>query len=134
MEEVIKFLSENRRGYFATVDNGKPRVRPWGFMFEENGKLYFCTNNTKDVYRQLTEVPYMEFSCSNPDFNTWVRVSGKITFTDDMRIKEKIFELNPMLKNMYKSADNPIFVTFYVEHGSASISSFSTPEPKKFEF
>jgi uncharacterized pyridoxamine 5'-phosphate oxidase family protein len=134
MEEVIKFLNENRIGYFATVDNGKPRVRPWGFMFEENGIFYFCTNNTKNVYKQLQAVPYMEFSCSNREVNTWLRISGKITFTKDMRIKEKVLELNPMLKNIYKSADDPIFEVFYLEHGSASISSFGSPEPKMFEF
>lgn len=133
MEEIIKYLIENRIGYFATVDNGKPRVRPWGFMFAEDGKFYFCTNNTKDVYRQLTEVPYMEFCCAEPEFKSWLRISGEITFIDDMAVKEKIMETNPMLKNMYQSADNPIFVAFYIEHGKASISSF-TGEPKKFEF
>jgi uncharacterized pyridoxamine 5'-phosphate oxidase family protein len=133
MEEVIKFINQNRLGYLSTVDNGKPRVRPWGFMFEENGKFWFCTNNTKNVYKQLMEVPYIEFSCSTPDFNTWLRISGKITFARDKGIKEKIFQSNPMLKNMYQSADNPIFEVFYLEHGSASISGFTAPE-QKFNF
>jgi uncharacterized pyridoxamine 5'-phosphate oxidase family protein len=133
MEEVIKFLNQNRLGYLATVDNGKPRVRPWGFMFEENGKFWFCTNNTKNVYKQLMEVPYIEFSCSTPEFNTWLRISGKISFSKDKAIKEKIFQTNPMLKNMYQSADNPIFEVFCLEHGSASISGFTTPE-QKFQF
>jgi len=35
MEEVIKFLGENHIGFLASVDNGKPRVRPFGFMFEK---------------------------------------------------------------------------------------------------
>jgi uncharacterized pyridoxamine 5'-phosphate oxidase family protein len=133
MEEVIKFLNKNRLGYFATVDKGKPRVRPWGFMFEENGKFWFCTNNTKNVYKQLMEVPYIEFSCSNPEFNTWLRISGKVTFTRDKTVKEKIMQANPMLKQMYQSADNPIFEVFCLEHGDASISSFAEPE-KKFQF
>lgn len=133
MEEVIKYLNDNRIGYFATVDNGKPRVRPWGFMYEEDGKFYFCTNNTKDVYRQMTAVPYMEFCCAEPEFKSWLRISGKINIIDDMAVKEKVMEKNPMLKGMYQSPDNPIFVTFYIEHGEASISSF-TGDPKKFEF
>ena len=133
MKEVIEFLNKNRLGYFATVDKGKPRVRPWGFMFEQDGKFWFCTNNTKNVYKQLMEVPYIEFSCSNPEFNTWLRLSGKITFTKDKAVKAKILEANPMLKQMYQSADNPIFEVFYIEHGMASISSFAEPE-KKFEF
>jgi uncharacterized pyridoxamine 5'-phosphate oxidase family protein len=134
MEEAIKFLKENRVGFLASVDNGKPRVRPWAFMLEEKGKLYFCTNTTKDAYKQLKNVPYIEFSCTNKEVNTWLRLSGKITFSDDRKIKEKIIESNGPLKNMYKSADNPIFTIFYLEHGNASIWSFSAQTPKKFEF
>lgn len=134
MEEVKKFLKENRLGFLASVDNGKPRVRPWGFMLEEKGRFYFCTNTTKDVYKQLKKVPYIEFSCTNKEFNMWLRLSGQITFSDDRKMKEKIIESNDPLKNLYKSADNPIFTIFYLEHGAASIWSFSEPTPKKFEF
>jgi uncharacterized pyridoxamine 5'-phosphate oxidase family protein len=134
MEEVIKFLKENRIGFLASVDNGKPRVRPWGFMFEEKGRFYFCTNTTKEVYKQLKNVPYVEFSCTNKESNTWLRLRGQITFSDDRKIKEKIIGSNELLKNMYKTADNPIFTIFYLEHGTASIWSFFTPTPKRFEF
>ena len=134
MEEVIKFLKENRIGFLASVDNGKPRVRPWAFMLEEKRKFYFCTNTTKDVYKQLKNVPYIEFSCTNKEFNAWLRLSGQITFSDDRKIKEKIIESNDLLKNVYKTADNPIFTIFYLEHGTASIWSFSEQTPKRFEF
>lgn len=51
MNEVIEFLNENPVQYLATVDlDGKPRVRPFQFMLEEEGKLYFCTNNQKNVF------------------------------------------------------------------------------------
>ena len=53
MDQVINLLKEAQYGFLATVDHGKPRVRPFGFMFAEDGKLYFCTNDQKDVYRQL---------------------------------------------------------------------------------
>jgi uncharacterized pyridoxamine 5'-phosphate oxidase family protein len=134
MEEVIKFLRENRLGFLASVDNGKPKVRPWGFMFEEKGKFYFCTNTTKDVYKQLKKTPYIEFSCTNKEFNTWLRLSGQITFSDDRKIKEKIFESNDPIKNMYKTPDNPIFTVFYVEHGTAAIGSFFPQLPRDLSF
>ncbi|SNS52690.1 Uncharacterized protein, pyridoxamine 5'-phosphate oxidase (PNPOx-like) family [Anaerovirgula multivorans] len=133
MQEVIKFLKENSNGYLATVENGKPRVRPWGFMFEEGGKFYFCTNNTKDVYKQLKEIPYVEFSATGQDF-VWVRIEGEIKFTGDLKIKEKILDTQPMVKSIYKTADNPIFEAFYIEHGAATIADFSGQPPKNFEF
>jgi uncharacterized pyridoxamine 5'-phosphate oxidase family protein len=133
MKEVSKLLTENPMGFLATVENGEPRVRPWGFMFEENGKFYFCTNNTKDVYRQLQATPYAEFSSRNDQF-VWVRLRGKVTFTEDITIKEKILAGNSIVKSMYKSADNPIFKAFYIEHGSAIIGDFSGQPPRQLTF
>lgn len=133
MKEVIKLLKENQYGFFATVDNGKPRVRPFGFMFEEDEKLYFCTNNTKDVYRQLSVLPYVEYSGTSKDMVT-VRVSGEIIFCDDIDKKEKALNASELVKRIYKSSDNPIFKVFYVEHGTATISDFSGQPPKKVEF
>lgn len=133
MEEAIRFLTENRSGFMASVDNGKPRVRPFGFMFEEKGKFYFGTATTKDVYKQFKAVPFIEFCCANKEFNTWLRLTGPITFTDEMAVKEKIFQIAPTLKDYYKSPDNPIFTAFYVEHGTVTIWSYTNP-PKKFDF
>jgi uncharacterized pyridoxamine 5'-phosphate oxidase family protein len=133
MKEVSKLLTENPMGFLATVENGEPRLRPWGFMFEENGKFYFCTNNTKNVYRQLQASPYAEFASRNDQF-VWVRLRGKVTFTEDMGIKEKILAGNSIVKSMYKSADNPIFKAFYIEHGLAIIGDFSGQPPRQLTF
>ncbi len=133
MKEVLTILQDPAVGDLATVDNGKPRVRPFGFMFEENGKYYFCTNNTKNVYRQLMENPYIEYTKTNKNM-VWVRISGKIKFDEDLRKKQKCFESFPGLKDIYKSPDNPIFKVFYLEHGEATIDSFSPEPQKKFNF
>ena len=133
MKEVIKMLDENPMGFLATIENGEPRLRPWGFMFEENGKFYFSTNDTKDVYKQLQANPSAEFSTRSPKF-IWVRLRGKVTFTEDMRIKEKILEGSDLVKSIYKSADNPIFKVFYIAHGSAVIADISGQPPKQFTF
>lgn len=133
MKEVLKLLAENPMGFLATVENGEPRVRPWGFLFEENGKIYFCTNTTKDVYKQLQAKPFIEFSTKTSN-SLWVRLRGKITFTEDMKIKERILREKALVKSTYHTADNPIFKVFYIEHGVASISDFSDQQPKRFTF
>lgn len=133
MEEIIKLLNETRYGFLATVENGEPRVRPWGFMFEEGGKFYFCTNNTKDVYNQLEATPHVEFSAMNKNF-VWVRIRGEIKFIDDVKVKEKVLASNDMVRSMYKTPDNPIFKVFYIEHGTAIKTDFSGQPPVKIEF
>ncbi len=132
MEQVIKFLKENSMGNLATVENGEPRVRPWGFMYEEGGKLFFCTANTKDVYKQLKATPFVEFTATSSQF-AWVRIRGEIKFCDDIKVKEKVLKAQPMVESKYKTADNPIFEVFYIEHGTAILADFSAP-PKNFKF
>jgi uncharacterized pyridoxamine 5'-phosphate oxidase family protein len=123
MEDIVKFLKENGYGYLATVDNGKPRVRPFGFMFEEGGKLYFCTNNKKEVYKQLIETPYVEYSMTSADM-TMLRINGEIKFSEDLDKKEKALNSSELVKKAYQTADNPIFEVFYMEHGTAAFTDF----------
>ncbi|HWP95416.1 MAG TPA: pyridoxamine 5'-phosphate oxidase family protein, partial [Syntrophomonadaceae bacterium] len=125
--EVLSILNDPAAiGYLATVDDGKPRVRPFGFMFEDNGRLYFCTSSTKDVYNQITTVPFIEYSKTRKDF-VWVRVSGEIRFDDDIKRKERILEQIPELTMVFQTADNPTFKVFYLEHGNAILDDFTQP-------
>ena len=52
MKKVVEFLTANPVQYLATVGrDGKAKCRPFMFCFEQDGKLWFCTNNQKDVYK-----------------------------------------------------------------------------------
>lgn len=126
-------IYERCNGFLATVEDGKPRVRPFAFMLEEDGKLFFCTNNQKNVYKQLQDKPEIEFSSLAEDF-TWIRLNGKVKFSDDIKIKEKIIESNEQVKSIYKTAGNPIFEIFYLEYGTAVLADFSGEPPRKYEF
>jgi len=133
MDEIIKLFKENGFGFLATVDNGKPRVRPFRFMTWDGGKLYFCTNSTKKVYKQLIELPYIEYSTTSKDMVTG-RISGKVVFSDDKEKKELVLNSSELVKNIYKSSDNPIFKIFYIEHGTATISDLTGENSKGIEF
>lgn len=62
MKKVVEFLQANPVQYLATVGrDGKAKCRPFMFCFEKDGKLWFCTNNTKDVYKDIQANP--ENSC-----------------------------------------------------------------------
>lgn len=132
MNEVVKFLKENPVQYFATVGlDGKPRVRPFQFMLEKDGKLYFCTNNQKDVFAQLQKNPYVEITTSSPKF-AWVRLNGKVVSSNDMEIKKEIIEASGLVKSLYKTAENPIFEIFYLEDAKAVIADFSGNPPVEY--
>ncbi|MBP3911798.1 MAG: pyridoxamine 5'-phosphate oxidase family protein [Niameybacter sp.] len=132
MNEVIQFLNENPVQYFATVGlDGRPKVRPFQFMLEQDGKLYFCTNNTKEVYKEMQNTPYVEIVTSSSTF-AWMRLSGKVTFSNDLEIKKVIIEASPLVKSLYQTAENPIFEIFYLDEANAVIADFSGNPPKTY--
>ncbi|WP_237673053.1 pyridoxamine 5'-phosphate oxidase family protein [Clostridioides difficile] len=51
MEKIMNFLKENSTFYFATVEDSKPRVRPFGFIMDYEGKLYFGIEKYKTSYK-----------------------------------------------------------------------------------
>lgn len=131
MKEVVKFLTENPVQYLATVGrDGKAKCRPFMFCFEQDGKLWFCTNSTKDVYKDMQANPNIEVSVSSPAY-AWIRLNGKAVFENNMKIKEGCMS-NPIVKGQYDSADNPIFEVFYLEDAKATIADFSGEPPKKY--
>lgn len=132
MEEIVKFLSENPVQYLATVGcDGKAKCRPFMFAFEKDNKLWFGTNNKKDVYADMKKNPYVELSVSSPNY-AWIRLSGKVIFENNMKIKEE-FMANPMIKGQYNTADNPIFEVFYLDNVHAVIADMSGNAPKEYD-
>lgn len=132
MNEVVQFLKANPVQYFATVGKDKKaKVRPFQFMIEDGGKLWFSTSNEKDVYAEMQENPYVEICVSTPKFE-WMRLSGKTIFKNDMDVKEKILASSPLVKSIYKEASNPIFEVFYLDEAKAIIADFSGNPPKEY--
>lgn len=132
MNEVVKFLIENPVQYFATIGlDGRPKVRPFQFMLEQDGKLFFCTNNKKDVFAQLKECPYVEITSSSQTF-AWLRLNGKVIFSNDIEIKKAVIESSALVKSIYQTAENPIFEIFYLEDAKAVIADFSGNPPAEY--
>jgi nimC/nimA family protein len=131
MNKVIEFLKENPVQYLATVGrNGKAKCRPFMFAGEMDGKLWFCTNNTKDVYLDMQSNPEIEISVSSPSY-AWIRLHGKAAFENNMAAKEMCIA-NPIVKGQYETADNPIFEVFYLDEPHGVIADFSGNPPYTF--
>ncbi|MDF2875554.1 MAG: hypothetical protein K0R22_2237 [Sporomusa sp.] len=119
MEEVLKFLTENPIFYLATVDGDIPKVRPFGFVMNFEGKLHFGTSNQKNVYRQLKANPNFEISTTS-NTGEWIRLKGKAVFNTSKQSKQAALTKMPQLANMY-SVDDSIFELFYIENGEATL-------------
>lgn len=67
MNEVVTFLQENPVQYLATVGrDGKAKCRPFMFSGELDGNLWFCTNSTKDVYKDMQPIQILKFPFPAP--------------------------------------------------------------------
>lgn len=131
MKEVVEFLQANPVQYLATVGrDGKAKCRPFMFCFEKDNRLWFCTNNQKDVYKDMQSNPNIEVSISSPNY-AWIRLNGKAVFENNMEVKEECMN-NPIVKGQYNSANNPIFEVFYLENAHAVIADFSGNPPKEY--
>lgn len=131
MKEVVEFLQANPVQYLATIGrDGKAKCRPFMFCFEKDNRLWFCTNNQKDVYKDMQANPEVEVSVSTPTY-AWIRLNGKVVFENNMAVKEECMN-NPIVKGQYNSANNPIFEVFYLEDAHAVIAGFSGNPPKEY--
>ncbi|WP_299522721.1 pyridoxamine 5'-phosphate oxidase family protein [uncultured Methanobrevibacter sp.] len=132
MNDVIKFLSENPLVYLATKGlDGNAKVRPILYYFEENNKPYFCTSNKKPMYKELDNNPNFEITTATADF-AWIRISGKVEFTSNIELKQKVIDSNELVKSLYQSGDNPEFEVFTIS-GDVTIADFSGNPPRNYK-
>ena len=130
MEEVFEFLKKCGTFYIATVEENKPRVRPFGVVNIFEDKLYIQTGKSKNVSKQMQINPNVEI-CGCVD-GKWIRLEGKVIRDDRREAKASMLDANPILKNMY-SADDDNTEVLYFENAKATIYSFSEA-PREVEF
>ena len=135
MNKVVAFLNANPVQYLATVGrDGKAKCRPFMFAGELEGKLWFCTNNQKDVYKDMQADPEIEVSVSSPEY-AWIRLHGKAVFENNMAAKEMCIR-NPIVKGQYQTAARgitdladltPVQPGLYVWQGDITTGIFHFP-------
>ena len=121
MKEVQEFLKNAGVYYLATIEDDKPRVRPFGTFELFEGKLYIQTGKVKDVAKQIKKNPNVEV-CAFKD-GKWIRVRGKLVLDDRFEAKKDMLDKNPMLRNMYSENDGNTEV-YYFDGGEAEFSEF----------
>ncbi len=117
MQEVFEFLKACRTYFLATVENGQPRVRPFGSINLFEGRLYLQSKRGKAVAAQIAANPRVEL-CALNDKSEWVRVSGELVEDNRAEARQAMLDAFPSLKAR-AGADDGTTVLYYLKDASA---------------
>ena len=95
LKKALAFLSEHNEAAFATVEDGKPKIRVFQIMRVVGPNLYFATAPHKEVYRQLQSNPNVEILAMAGNLS--VRVTGRAVFDVPDEVARAIYAENPVL-------------------------------------
>ena len=130
MIRVHDFLKKAEVYYLATVENGQPRVRPFGTIHLFEGKLYIQTGKIKPVSRQLKENPKAEICAFTG--GEWVRITCELYEDDRTEARKSMLDAYPNLRAMYHENDGNTEV-LYLKNATATFFAFGK-EPVTVEF
>lgn len=103
-QEVLAALRSAGTFYLATAEitehGAQPRVRPYGFVMEYEGRLCFATNEHKPTYAQLEANPYVELCAMTSRF-AWLRVSGRAVKITSEASRNAALAAMPALRQNY---------------------------------
>lgn len=104
--------------------NGAPQIRPIEFKFEKDGVLYFDTVTFYRSYQEMKEYPYIQLCICDQETMTYLRLGGKVNFTDDPEIIDRCFAESPVLTSQFGN-NRDVVIGYYLTEVWAEFSSFS---------
>ncbi len=126
MERTAKFLQEAENYFIATIDNDKPRVRPFSTVLVYDGKLYINTGKDKNVSKQIHANPNVEICALNGP--QWLRVSATLVEDPRLEVKQAMFDAYKTLQELF-SVESENTEVFYLKDAVATFYSV-TREPE----
>lgn len=112
MNKAVEFIGTRGLYFLTTIRDNKPRVRPFGFCYDYQGKFLIPTENKKNCYLEMKENPHVELCACHED--DWLRVSGTVKEVKDPQIYDSFFENVPLMNEFFQK-DDPNFVIFEME-------------------
>ena len=121
-EKILQYLSAVPAWYLATSVNDQPHVRPFSFAAEQDGKIWFCTATTKDVWDELVANPKFEATAWWPGHG-WLILRGRAGLEDAVNddIRYAGFAHLSGLGETYDGQNDPTLTFFSVEEPQAWI-------------
>ena len=121
-EKILQYLSAVPAWYLATSVDDQPHVRPFSFAAEQDGKIWFCTATTKDVWDELVANPKFEATAWWPGHG-WLILRGRAGLEDAVNddIRYAGFAHLSGLGETYDGPNDPTLTFFSVEEPQAWI-------------
>ena len=127
IETVLQYLTSVPAWYLATSVDDQPHVRPFSFAAVEDGKIWFVTAASKDVWEELLANPRFEATSWWPGHG-WLILRGKAGLVDaanpevpSAAVRTAGCDHLVALGEHYEGPDDPDLVFFPVEAASAWI-------------
>ena len=131
-QRIDEFMNEAKVFFLATVDGDKPKNRPLGFHLLKDDKLYFGIGNHKEVFKQMSENPYVEIvALVETDF---LRYYGKAVFEETYEFADSIVEGNEFLQGIYNDETGFKFAIFHLEDATAEIRDITGKIMESYNF
>ncbi|MBM6779158.1 pyridoxamine 5'-phosphate oxidase family protein [Collinsella tanakaei] len=116
MSTVLEYLTSIPAWYLATSVDNQPHVRPFSFAAEQDGKIWFCTATTKDVWQELVANQLFEATAWWPGHG-WLILRGRAGLEDraEPELREAGWRHLEGLGEHYDGPNDPTLVFFSVE-------------------
>lgn len=118
LERIVKTINASYPFFLSTINDGKPATRPFGGVAAADGKLVLLTEKDKKVYEQIKEDPNVEIAGVLPDDMTWIRVGGTATVSDELNLKEAVFNECPFLSLYFPDIESENLTSIVVDVNS----------------
>ena len=122
MKTVLEYLTSIPAWYLATSVDNQPHVRPFSFAAEQDGKIWFCTATTKDVWEELLQNQLIEATVWWPGHG-WLILRGRAGLEDraNAEMRQAGYDHLTSLNEHYDGPNDPTLVFFSVEEPQAWI-------------
>lgn len=117
MPSIMECLDRAGVFFLATVEDGRPRLRPISDHFLLDGRLMFCTGSQKAVCRQIQANPRVEIAALAGD--RWLRYSGRAVFEADPKYEAWWLGNNPEARRIYNEETGWHVRFYHLEDASA---------------
>lgn len=115
MSKAYEFLKDCGYFYVLTINGDFPAGRPFGAVMEYDGKLFISTNDRNNAHKQLRENGNIQIVAKKEATRDWIRITGKAVECNNVKMKQKMLEVCPVLAKHFSSAEAEHYLLFQVD-------------------